>query len=327
MLINILILLIVLALTIGAGWLTWRAVRAKRLWAKIAGGLGAGLLTLVLAAVALAGGRGIAILYFPDAKPAPDLKVAGTPEQIARGQYLAEVNCVGCHGQVDAGGKPTGAFPLSGGYNIGEDEGFGFIGQVAVENLTPAGKLANYSDGEIFRALRHGVNKDGQTLVFMSLLSTGEISDADLAALIAFLRTQPAAAAGGPTGDEVNFIGALLFGAGMFPAPTPRPEAVAAPPAGVTAAYGKYVATYGDCRGCHGPDATGVEASSMGPAVPNPRPLVSTLTQAQFFEMMRSGVRPGDNPFPETMPWQNAAKMTDDDLAALYAYLTAPVQP
>ena len=185
MLANILILLIVLALTVGAGWLTVRAVRAGRLWVKIAGGLGAGLLTLVLAAVTLAGGRGIAILYFPGAKPAPDLKVAGTPEQIARGQYLAEVNCVGCHGQVDASGKPTGAFPLSGGYNIGEDEGFGFIGQVAVENLTPAGKLVNYSDGEIFRALRHGVNQDGQTLVFMSLLSTGEISDADLAALIA----------------------------------------------------------------------------------------------------------------------------------------------
>ena len=53
----------------------------------------------------------------------------------------------------------------------------------------------------------------------------------------------------------------------------------------------------------------------------------SRLTPEQFFEMMRSGVRPGNNPFPETMPWQNAARMTDDDLAALYAYLTAPVQP
>jgi len=26
------------------------------------------------------------------------------------------------------------------------------------------------------------------------------------------------------------------------------------------------------------------------------------------------------------MPWQNAAPMTDTDLAALYAYLKAPVQ-
>ena len=41
--------------------------------------------------------------------------------------------------------------------------------------------------------------------------------------------------------------------------------------------------------------------------------------------MLRSGVKPDGSPFPDTMPWQNAAKMTDDDLAALYAYLTAAV--
>lgn len=38
--------------------------------------------------------------------------------------------------------------------------------------------------------------------------------------------------------------------------------------------------------------------------------------------MRRSGVKPDSQPFPGTMPWQNASKMTDNDLAALYAYLT-----
>jgi hypothetical protein len=71
---------------------------------------------------------------------------------------------------------------------------------------------------------------------------------------------------------------------------------------------------------------TGIEATSISPAVPNPRPLVGSLSQEQFFEKMRSGVRPGNRPFPDAMPWQNAAKMTGDDLAALYAYLTAPVE-
>ena len=60
--------------------------------------------------------------------------------------------------------------------------------------------------------------------------------------------------------------------------------------------------------------------------MPNPRPLVASLDQAQFAEMMRTGIKPGGAAFPETMPWQVAAQMTDDDLAALYAYLTAPVQ-
>ena len=34
----------------------------------------------------------------------------------------------------------------------------------------------------------------------------------------------------------------------------------------------------------------------------------------------------GGAPFTERMPWQSASKMTDDDLAALYAYLKAPVK-
>jgi hypothetical protein len=71
---------------------------------------------------------------------------------------------------------------------------------------------------------------------------------------------------------------------------------------------------------------TGAAATSVSPAVPNPRPLVSAMTEAQFADMMRTGVKPGGVPFPETMPWQNAARMTDADLAALYAYLAAPVQ-
>jgi hypothetical protein len=42
--------------------------------------------------------------------------------------------------------------------------------------------------------------------------------------------------------------------------------------------------------------------------------------------MMRTSLKPGNNPFPPTMPWQYTSRMSDDDLAALYAYLTAPVQ-
>ena len=81
------------------------------------------------------------------------------------------------------------------------------------------------------------------------------------------------------------------------------------------------MATFGECRGCHGPDMTGSAATAVSAAIPNPRPIVAAHSEAEFVEMMRTGIRPGDRPFPDTMPWQNAAKMTDDDLAALYAYL------
>jgi mono/diheme cytochrome c family protein len=153
------------------------------------------------------------------------------------------------------------------------------------------------------------------------------LSDEDIQAIIAYLRTQSSAKSNSPTGDNLNFIGAILMGAGMFgPAAPPAPTTIVAPERGATAVYGKYVASFGECRGCHGPDMTGADATIILPAVPNPRPYVSTLSQEQFVEMMRTGVKPNGANFQTNMPFQNAAKMTDEDLAALYAYLTAPVE-
>ena len=322
MLTNLLIWLVVLLLTVAGGWLTWRAIRAKRMWVKIAGGLGAGLLTLILAVLTFFGGKGMAAVYFPSVPAAPDLTVAGTPEQIARGDYLVNLSCIGCHSAVNSEGAPSEEHPLSGGWNIAAAEGFGFVGDMVAENLTPGGKLAGYTDGEIFRTIRHRVNKESDLLAFMSLLPYAQLSDDDTQAIIAYLRTLPPVAQPVTTGDKLSFVGVVMFGAGLFGTPEKGADSVVAPPQGVTAEYGKYVATFGECRGCHGPDATGVPASTMGPAIPNPRPLVGTLSLEQFAQMMRSGVKPDGVAFPETMPWQNAAKMSDDDLAALYAYLT-----
>lgn len=326
MIANLLVLLLVIGLVVLFGWLTYRAIRARKLWVKIAGGLGAGLLTLLFVAVAFTGAKGIAATYFPGAAAAPNLKVAGTPQQIARGEYLVGLSCVGCHGAAGADGSPTSQSPLTGGWNIGAAEGFGFMGAMVTENLTPGGKLAEYSDGELFRAMRHSISKEGHKLGFMDFLPYKELSDEDTQALIAYLRSLPAAKGTAATGDSFNFIGAVLMGSGMFPPSAPGAASVKAPPAGTTAEYGKYVATYGECRGCHGPDVTGVAASAIGPAVPNPRPIVGTWTQAQFVQTMRTGVRPSGAAFTEEMPWQAASKMTDDDLAALYAYLKTPVQ-
>ena len=319
---NILILLVMIGLAVLFGWLTYRAVRARKLRAKIAGGLGAGLLTLIFAAMVFMGGKGIAVTYFPDVPPAPEITIAGTPEQVARGEYLVSLSCVGCHGAADANGNPTGNMPLTGGWNIAEAEGFGFMGSMVAENLTPGGKLVGYSDGELFRVLRHSINQEGEKLGFMDFLPYKELSDADTEAIIAYLRSVDAAETTVETGDKMNFIGAVLTGAGILPPQALGAETVTAPPEGLTADYGKYVATYGECRGCHGPDMSGVAESALGPAIPNSRPLVSTLSQEQFVAMMRSGVKPDGQLFPETMPWQNASKMTDDDLAALYTYLT-----
>jgi len=161
----------------------------------------------------------------------------------------------------------------------------------------------------------------------MSQLSYRQLSDDDIEAVIAFLRSQEAVATTHPEGDHMNLLGAIVFfGAGMLPAPTPIAGVITAPAKGETPEYGKYVATVGDCRGCHGADMTGTPAGPAVPAVPNPRPFVAAWTREQFIQVLRTGTRPDGSKLGEAMPWQGAAKMTDDDLAALYAYLKAPVK-
>lgn len=326
MFVNLLVLIVVIVVAMFFGRLTVRAIKAQRLWVKILGGLGVGLLTIAFAALSFAGVRGFCAGYFPGAEPAPEFTVERTPEQIARGEYIVNIACIGCHSTVGENGLPSREHPLTGGWNIAEAEGFGFIGGMITENLTPGGKLAEYSDGEIFRALRSGVDKKGKALGFMPFLPYNQLSDDDLKAIIAYLRTLPAQPSKGSTGDSINFLGVVLTGAGLFPEPEPVTGVITAPPVGVSPEYGKYVATFGECRGCHGADMTGSPATSVSPAIINPRPFIGTLTLEEFIQTMQTGVRPSGAAFSLAMPWENASKMTSEDLAALYLYLTAPVK-
>jgi hypothetical protein len=78
---------------------------------------------------------------------------------------------------------------------------------------------------------------------------------------------------------------------------------VASPiPSGITPEYGKYMATLGDCRACHGPDMTGTTATATLPGAPNPRPYVASLSLDQFRQMMRTGIRPTGGVL--NTPWQ-----------------------
>lgn len=160
------------------------------------------------------------------------------------GEYLVNLSCIGCHGAVDANGNPSGELPLSGGWDIATAEGFGFAGDMVTENLTPGGKLAGYSDGELFRVLRYGLNQDGDLLAFMPLLPYAQLSDADTEAIIAYLRSQPPVEQSVTTGDKLTFVGTVFYGVGIFGTPDPGTATVTAPPEGITAEYGQYVAKF-----------------------------------------------------------------------------------
>lgn len=178
---------------------------------------------------------------------------------------------MGCHGADD-----SDQFPLSGGTDIAGGIPIP-IGKLVAANLTPGGVLAERTDGELFRAIRYGYGKSARAAV-MTFMPYRQLSDDDTKAIIAFLRSQEPVTTYGDH-DGLNILGAiLLFGAGLEPLPEKIDGPIPAPPMGVSAEYGRYVATFGECRGCHGPNMTGSEATLFTQAFINPRPLVASLT-------------------------------------------------
>lgn len=93
---------------------------------------------------------------------------------VKHGERVATViGCNGCHGRDMQGSNVTAGDPDFGDMNA--------------SNITLA--LASYDDAALDKLIRHGVPKDGRQLWFMPAESLQYVSDADTAALIAYLRT------------------------------------------------------------------------------------------------------------------------------------------
>jgi cytochrome c553 len=110
----------------------------------------------------------------------PPLAIPSDSATIQRGQHLVTAVgfCTDCHA-ADLGGKVMVDRLLT--------------ARLAAANLTRgAGGLgASYTDEDLVRAIRHGVGKNGKSLIFMPAEVFQHMSDADLAAVIAYLHTVP----------------------------------------------------------------------------------------------------------------------------------------
>jgi mono/diheme cytochrome c family protein len=314
MLVNIALGLILVVLTILLAWLALRTWRARNALVKWGGGVLSSLLTLVAGVVTVVALIGLYKGYAPRNAPVPDLRVAGTPEQIQRGEYLANSFCTSCH-------SGNGELPLTGGLDLGEDLPLP-LGKFVSVNLTPAGPLKDWSDGEIFRALRNGIDKDGRWLTIMSNVRVRRMADEDILALIAFLRSQPAVVNETPhPPDQATFMGVLMLGAGMLPEGQPPISGVISTPAkGPTVEYGEYIVSYQDCRDCHGEDLRGGVQGQLAPIGP-PLAMVKSWTAEQFITTLRTGVDPSGHQVIDTMPWKQIGRLDDVDLTAMYQYL------
>lgn len=195
---------IVIILALLFGWLATRAWRARRALVKWSGTIVAGLLAALCTLVVALALAGLYRINRPPSAPAPAVQIEVSPEQLARGENLAQL-CIGCH-------STTGDLPLD-----GSDENFGAeFGTLYAPNLTPGGRLANWTDGEIIRAIREGVDKEGRALLLMPSDQFHRMSDADVRALVAYLRSQPAVEHTPPE-TQFNLLGTLLVGAGNIP--------------------------------------------------------------------------------------------------------------
>lgn len=315
--VNVVSIIVLVALAGLFIWLATRAWRSRRGWVKWPGVFFAGLLALVFSAVTV-----VSLLGFYRLSVAPhtytvsDVKVAMTPENIALGQRYATL-CADCH-------SSTGALPLDGSKG-NFVEGGPPVGVLYAPNLTPGGPLKDWSDGEIFRAIREGVDKDGRPLVIMPSMAMHSLSDADTEALVAYIRSQPAVNRDLPKRD-LNVIAALFFGTGMFPtsAQTPITAPIIAPQTG-TAEYGSYLVSSFGCHDCHGKNLDGV-VSGPGPGgAPNLTQIVPGWEEADLVNFFRSGTLPdGRKVSPQSMPWKSyGAAFTDENLRDIYQYLHA----
>jgi cytochrome c553 len=256
---------------------------------------------------------------------ATGLNVTQDPAQIARGQHLvtAVAKCVDCHTE-DLGGK---VFIEPGP-----------MATVIASNLTTGrgGVLAGYTDAQLETAIRHGVRKNGRGLFIMPADEYQNLSDADVSAIIAYLRSLR------PVDREFEHTtklgpigrGLVTFGMPLIPAARidhQRASPRTAPPVGATLEYGEYLVSVGGCRGCH--SATLAGQASFEPGAPpsaniTPAGPMGQWTEAQFISAMRTGRRPDGTQIKDFMPWRSMSRHTDDELRAIYMYLRTvpPVQ-
>lgn len=296
---------------------TWLAVKAWRAGHRAVKWIGLVLTGLVTSVSTLAFGAALIGFYrisFPLRQPAAaSLKVAGTPDQVARGARFGHL-CAGCH-------SPDSKPPLVGQNFFTEGPPFGTL---YAPNLTPAGEIKDWSDGEIVRAIREGVHRSGRALIIMPSEILRNLSDADVQAIVAYLRSQPETGTISPP-TRLNALAALMFGAGIArtAAQPPITQPIMAPAEGASAEYGKYLVSVMFCQVCHGEDLGGRKPGGMGPpAGPNLTLFVPRWSPEEFQRTLRTGVDPYNHTLTEEMPWkQISAFATDQDLEAMYAYL------
>ena len=293
-------------------------------WIK-RGAIALGVL-LVLAAAGVATGlqlaeRKMARKVTVDVQP---VALGSDAAALQRGKYLfSSRGCMDCHGANGAG-------------KVFVDNGKDL--RIKGPNITTGagGVVAGYQPVDWVRTIRHGVTPAGRPLMIMPSEDYNRLTDADLAALVAYVKTLPPATG---TGAEVVLplparvlygFGAIQDAAAKIDHALPPATAVAE---GVNVQHGAYVANM--CLGCHNPHLTGGRIPGGPPDWPpaaNLTPVANSGMKAYaqpeaLMKMFKTGVR-ADGSKIQVMPFDSLRELNETDVRALHLYLRSlPARP
>ena len=248
---------------------------------------------------------------------------------LARGKYLVEgvAACGNCHIARGAKGEPLFDKGLSGGMPF-DEPAFNAV----APNITPDMEtgIGKWTDAQLAKAIREGIRPDKSVIgPPMPMEFYRHMSDADLAAIIAYLRAQP---------PVRNAVAKSKYNIPLPPAYGPAIKSVKAPPASDKRAHGEYLSNIGHCMECHTPrDAKGMlqhdRLGAGGQKFPGPwgesvsRNLTPHPTglkdwsDAQIIHAVRDGVDRDGKPYNPPMGFGFYKNISDADMAALVTYL------
>lgn len=307
-------------------------MKALKIFGKILAGL------IVIAAAG--------IIYvkaaLPNTGPAPDIKIERTAVRTERGKYLANhvAVCMDCHSTRDwsqYAGPVVGA-PGGGGEEFNQE--MGFPGKFFAPNITPYA-LAGWTDGEIFRAVTTGVNKNGKALFpVMGYHRFGQLDKEDIYSIIAYIRQLPPVKKD-IAESEPDFPVNILINT------MPQQASFSSRPAETDQiAYGKYLVIATGCVDCHSQTDKGsvIAGTELGGGMEFAGPNgimrspnitlhkangIGNWTKESFVARFKASIdssyvspilQPDEINTP--MPWMMYAGMKEQDLVAIYTYLS-----
>lgn len=264
----------------------------------------------LIAAYFYAGSQVDAKMQATYAVPPLDIAAAVASADLALGERIVTVRngCVDCHGK-DLSGAVVMDNPA--------------MGQIAGPNLTPAA-LNDWSDADLARAIRHGIGRDQRPLVLMPSHDYLPLSEGDLAAIIAYLRSLPPVENQTPPVKLGPVAKALLA---FDKAPSLLPAQIidhqtpfaSKPAEAATPDFGRYLAQSA-CAGCHGPQFAGGPIPGGDPNWPPASDLrvVGSWDLPAFQAALRTGKRPDGTALQAPMP---AMALDDTETEALWLFL------